>query len=133
MEFRDKPQVNVNSSRTYEFELHLTTDEEEQLVDLAIRGLAHNILSNGANGVGPINSKVILVYIAGRSENKRRLPISFYEVGRFADLLRLSSETVLGQVQGRHAVTMAEEIDQEITARRFLRELDTMTADDLSS
>jgi hypothetical protein len=137
MEFRDKKQtdgklqLDAQGNRTYAFEVLLTNNEEVELIHLAIRGLAHNILSNNTDGVGPINSGLILDYIEKFAGNRSRLTFTSGEAERFARLLRISATTVLGQVQGQQVTEMASDIEQEAAIRPFRRKLDSTRVDDL--
>jgi hypothetical protein len=137
MEFRDKKQTDGKyeldelGNRTYALEVLLTTSEEVHLVHLAIRGLAHNLLSNNTDGLGPINSHIVLDYIEQYAGNRSRLTLRSGEAERFASLLRMSATTTLGTEDGQQVREMADSIEQEAAVRPFRRKLDASVVDDL--
>lgn len=138
MEFRDKllpddtPVVDKDGCRTYEFDVLLSTPEERTLVDMALRRLAHNLLSRNGDGIGPINAQLLLKHLIERDHDELPIPISFHQAERFALLLRLGAAATLGQAQGRRVTEMADQIEHEVVSRQFLHQLDTVTIDDLS-
>jgi len=138
MEFHDAKQIYGNyaagrraSERINAFEIRLTEKEENDVIILAMKGLALNLMSNATDGVGPINANLLVDYLENYQKNPYRLTYTPNEAARFAQLLRLGAQEVLGQQHGEKAREMAAEIEQEAAVRPFLRKLNETTVDDL--
>lgn len=137
MDFKDKqlpsPKIDANGRRTTEYVLEIlpTDKKEDSLIHDAMANLALNLMSDSSIGVGPIKANILLRYLEDHDKNPSRITLSYEDAEHFASLLRLSSNTTLGQVAGEQAIEIANEIKEEALTRPFRRQLDLNTIEDL--